>query len=147
MEQRYKPVYVGLIKYRTGLYQHPVLERIRRRVERLEKTRMDQCRPCMRHCDPTVVFKKLDEPFKTWRRLLLIDVGLIRYRTGLYQHSMLERIRCRVEQLEKMQMDQCRPWRRHCDPTVVLKNWTNRLKVGGDTLFRTAVLNFEKIMA
>jgi hypothetical protein len=40
MEQRYKPVEVGLIKYRTGLYQHSVSERIRRRVERLEKTRM-----------------------------------------------------------------------------------------------------------
>jgi hypothetical protein len=78
---------------------------------------------------------------------LLVDVGLIKYRTVLYQHSMLERIRRRVEQLEKTRMDQCRPWRRHCDPTVVLKNWTNRFKVGGDTLFRTAVLNVEKKMA
>jgi hypothetical protein len=37
MEQRYKPVDVGLIKYRTGMYTHSVLERILRRVERLEK--------------------------------------------------------------------------------------------------------------
>jgi hypothetical protein len=48
-----------------------------------------------------LLFKKLDDPFKTWRRLLLVDVGLIKYRTGLYQHSMLERIRRRVERLDK----------------------------------------------
>jgi hypothetical protein len=64
---------------------------------------------------------------------LVFDVGLIKYRTGLYQHSMLERIRRRVERLEKTRMDQC-----------CFKNWTNRFEVGGDTLFRTAVLNFEK---
>jgi hypothetical protein len=29
----------------------------------------------------------------------------------------------------------------------LFKNWTNRFKVGGDTLFRTAVLNVEKKLA
>jgi hypothetical protein len=70
-----------------------------------------------------------------------VEVGVIRYITGLYQHSVLERIRRRVERLEKTRMDQCRPWRRHCDPTVVFKNWKNRLKLGGDSCWLTLVLS------
>jgi hypothetical protein len=54
---------------------------------------------------------------------LLVDVGLIKYRTGLYQHSMLERIRRRVERLEK-------------------REWSN-VDLGGDTVIQQ-LFSFKK---